>query len=102
MTRGREFLTTIEAAYAIIYGFITGSSERIPQTCQKLSKIIRSSYAYGEDTHNTTPHYAILLYTAKGEGAMRQKAMGREGGLANKEQFAVLRQSPELVVNPHL
>ena len=54
-------------------GLLRVHTERIPQTYQKLSKIIRSSYAYGEDTHNTTPHYAILLYTAKGNGARDER-----------------------------
>ena len=46
---------------------------KIVEYYTKLSKIIRSSYAYGEETHNTTPHYAILLYTAKGNGARGER-----------------------------
>ena len=48
--------------------------------------------------HTTLPHTTPYSST-------QLKAMGvirRNGKLANKEQFAVLRQSPELVVNPHL
>ena len=28
---------------------------------------------FNEETHNTTPHYAILLYTAKGNGARGER-----------------------------